>query len=197
MLEFFNNENNNISKTLEKNLCICCYFLPLIDIINGFSEELFSTAGWIATYNTYVFPILFIYNKYYQWIFIIFMLLYFLIVRSKIKTSIYTRFNVMQSLLLYLTTSTIDFFFCFFPNTLANVGVRFITLNLLFIILIVPTLYALVLVSRGQYPLIPIFSGAARLHITKQKLKMKQKKLKVYEWILQLDVKNTSDEISE
>ena len=66
MLEFFNNENNNISKTLEKNLCICCYFLPLIDIINGFSEELFSTAGWITTYNTYVFPFLFIYNKYYQ-----------------------------------------------------------------------------------------------------------------------------------
>lgn len=167
MLEFLNNKDNNLNKILEKYLCIGCYLLPLIDIINGFSEEIFSTAGWVGTYNTYVYPILFIYNRNYQFIFIIFMLLYFLIVRSKIKTSIYTRFNVMQSLLLYLTTSTIDFFFCFFPNTLANVGVRFITLNLLFIILLTPTLYALALVSRGQYPLIPIFSGAARLHITK------------------------------
>ena len=60
MLEFFNNKDNNISKMLERYLCVCCYFLPLIDIINGFSEELFSTAGWITAYNTYVFPFLFI-----------------------------------------------------------------------------------------------------------------------------------------
>jgi Chloroplast import apparatus Tic20-like len=143
------------------------YALPLVEVV-VFGSYIFAQIPILQTvYFTILFPFIFVYGLLGSFIgsfagFIIFLLLYFLVVRNE-QLRHFLRFNTMQALLISIFATlcqlVLQLLGIFDPNSeslLMMVG-----FNLIFLSVVVASVFSIVQCVRGLYAEIPVISEAA------------------------------------
>lgn len=162
-----------------KNITIidrCCsifpYWLPLLEGLQNFGQQILPDYPFklMSLYKQTLMPFVVFYVTHPALAFITFFLLYYLFVRAKspIPDRPFIRFNVLQSILLFLINSLLGATFRALPIEFRMSLYGLMLCNTLFWFVLSTIAYSVVKSIEGKYARIPVISQAVRIQIDNQ-----------------------------
>nr|YP_009391784.1 hypothetical protein [Acrosorium ciliolatum]ARW59928.1 hypothetical protein [Acrosorium ciliolatum] len=157
---------------LDRFSSILPYWLPLLEGLQNFGQQILPDYPFslMSLYKKTLMPLVIFYVNHPALAFIIFFVLYYLFVRAKspIPSRPFIRFNVLQSILLFLINSLLGATFRALPIEFRMSLYGFILCNTLFWFVLSTIIYSVMKSLQGKYAKIPVISQAVRIQIDNQ-----------------------------
>nr|YP_009541630.1 hypothetical protein [Synarthrophyton chejuense]AYR05639.1 hypothetical protein [Synarthrophyton chejuense] len=148
------------------------YWLPLLEGLQNFGQQILPDYPFsiMSIYKKTLMPLVLFYVTNPALAFIIFFVLYYLFVRAKspIPDRPFIRFNVLQSILLFLINSLLGATFRALPIEFRMSLYGLMLCNTLFWFVLSTIIYSVVKALEGKYAKIPVISQAVRIQIDNQ-----------------------------
>nr|QCI06853.1 hypothetical protein [Halydictyon mirabile] len=161
-------DKNSIT-ILDKLASILPYGLPLLEGLQNFGEHILPDYPYnlMSIYKKTFRPLVIFYVTHPALAFIIFFILYYLFVRIKspIPNRPFIRFNVLQSILLFLINSLLGATFRALPIEFRVSIYGLMFCNTLFWFVLSTIIYSIFKSLQGKYTKIPVISQAVRIQI--------------------------------
>lgn len=145
------------------------YGLPLLEGLQNFGQQILPDYPFnlMSIYKKTLMPMVIFYVTHPALAFIIFFVLYYLFVRTKspIPDRPFIRFNVLQSILLFLINSLLGATFRALPIEFRMSLYGLMVCNTLFWFVLSTITYSIVKSIEGKYAKIPVISQAVRIQI--------------------------------
>lgn len=172
----YTTQSSNISGTNKKEITlidrcssILPYWLPLLEGLQNFGQQILPDYPFnlMTIYKKTLMPMVIFYVTHPALAFIIFFILYYLFVRTKspIPDRPFIRFNVLQSILLFLINSLLGATFRALPIEFRMSLYGLMLCNTLFWFVLSTILYSISKSIEGKYAKIPVISQAVRIQI--------------------------------
>nr|QCI09055.1 hypothetical protein [Inkyuleea mariana] len=166
-----NNDKKDIT-IIDRFGSILPYWLPLLEGLQNFGQQILPDYPFslMSIYKKTLMPLVIFYVTHPALAFIIFFVLYYLFVRAKspIPDRPFIRFNVLQSILLFLINSLLGATFRALPIEFRMSLYGLMLCNTLFWFVLSTILYSVVKSIEGKYAKIPVISQAVRIQIDNQ-----------------------------
>jgi uncharacterized membrane protein len=165
----FNKNNINL---VDRIGAIMPYWLPLLEGLQNFGQQILPDYPFsvMSIYKKTLMPFVLFYVTHPALAFIVFFILYYLFVRAKspIPDRPFIRFNVLQSMLLFLINSLLGAVFRALPIEfrMSLYGLMFCNTLLWFVLSTIS--YSVIKALKGKYAKIPVISQAVRIQIDNQ-----------------------------
>lgn len=164
------NQSSNKNITLiDRCSSILPYWLPLLEGLQNFGQQILPDYPFnlMSIYKKTLMPMVLFYVTHPALAFIIFFVLYYLFVRTRspIPDRPFIRFNVLQSILLFLINSLLGATFRALPIEFRMSLYGIMLCNTLFWFVLSTITYAIVKSIEGKYAKIPVISQAVRIQI--------------------------------
>jgi len=161
--------NNSSANWIDRLSSILPYGLPLLEGLQNFGQQILPDypCNLMSFYKKTFMPLVIFYVTHPALAFIIFFVLYYLFVRAKspIPNRPFIRFNVLQSILLFLINSLLGSAFRALPMEFKVSLYGLILCNTLFWFVLSTIIYSIVKSIQGQYAKIPVISQAVKIQI--------------------------------
>ena len=148
------------------------YGLPLLEGLQNFGQQILPDYPFsiMQVYKKTLMPFVLFYVTHPALAFIVFFVLYYLFVRAKspIPDRPFIRFNVLQSILLFLINSLLGATFRALPIEFRMSLYGLMLCNTLFWFVLATISYAIFKALEGKYAKIPVISQAVRIQIDNQ-----------------------------
>ena len=162
----YNKTNINL---VDRFASILTYGLPLLEGLQNFGQQILPDYPFnvMSLYKKTLMPLVIFYVTHPTLAFIVFFVLYYLFVRSKspITNRPFIRFNVLQSILLFLINSLLGATFRALPIEFRVSVYGLMLCNTLFWFVLSTILYSLIKSIQGKYAQIPVISQAVSIQI--------------------------------
>nr|YP_009391171.1 hypothetical protein [Dipterocladia arabiensis]ARW59315.1 hypothetical protein [Dipterocladia arabiensis] len=164
--------NKNRITIVDKFGSILPYSLPLLEGLQNFGQQILPDYPFslMSLYKKTLMPLVFFYVTHPALAFIAFFVLYSLFVRanSPIPNRPFIRFNVLQSILLFLINSLLGVTFRALPIEFRVSIYGLMLCNTLFWFVLSTIIYSIIKAIQGKYSKIPVISQAVRIQIDTQ-----------------------------
>nr|YP_009397781.1 hypothetical protein [Sonderella linearis]ARW66967.1 hypothetical protein [Sonderella linearis] len=161
-------KNNSIT-IVDRLGSILPYGLPLLEGLQNFGQQILPDYPFnlMSLYKKTLMPLVIFYVTHPALAFIIFFVLYYLFVRTKspIPNRPFIRFNVLQSILLFLINSLLGAAFRALPIEFRMSLYGLMLCNTLFWFVLSTIIYSIIKSIEGKYAKIPVISQAVRIQI--------------------------------
>ena len=148
------------------------YLLPLLEGLQNFGQQILPDYpfGIMTIYKKTFMPLVLFYVTHPALAFIAFFVLYYLFVRAKspLPNRPFIRFNVLQSILLFLINSLLGAIFRALPIEFRMSLYGLMFCNTLFWFVLSTISYSIFKALEGKYAKIPVISQAVRIQIDNQ-----------------------------
>ena len=148
------------------------YCLPLLEGLQNFGQQILPGYPFsiMSIYKKTLMPFVLFYVTHPALAFIVFFVLYYLFVRAKspIPDRPFIRFNVLQSILLFLINSLLGATFRALPIEFRMSLYGLMLCNTLFWFVLATIFYSVFKALEGKYAKIPVISQAVRIQIDNQ-----------------------------
>lgn len=148
------------------------YGLPLLEGLQNFGQQILPDYPFsiMSVYKKTLMPFVLFYVTHPALAFIVFFVLYYLFVRAKspIPDRPFIRFNVLQSILLFLINSLLGATFRALPIEFRMSLYGLMLCNTLFWFVLSTITYSMFKALEGKYARIPVISQAVRMQIDNQ-----------------------------
>lgn len=148
------------------------YLLPLLEGLQNFGQQILPDYpfGIMTIYKKTFMPLVLFYVTHPALAFIAFFVLYYLFVRAKspLPNRPFIRFNVLQSILLFLINSLLGAIFRALPIEFRMSLYGLMFCNTLFWFVLSTISYSIFKSLEGKYAKIPVISQAVRMQIDNQ-----------------------------
>ena len=148
------------------------YLLPLLEGLQNFGQQILPDYpfGIMTIYKKTFMPLVLFYVTHPALAFIAFFVLYYLFVRAKspLPNRPFIRFNVLQSILLFLINSLLGAIFRALPIEFRMSLYGLMFCNTLFWFVLSTISYSIFKSLEGKYARIPVISQAVRMQIDNQ-----------------------------
>nr|YP_010170899.1 hypothetical protein K8K75_pgp167 [Chondria tumulosa]QSD57040.1 hypothetical protein [Chondria tumulosa] len=145
------------------------YGLPLLEGLQNFGQQILPDYPFnlMTLYKKTFMPLVIFYVTHPALAFIIFFILYYLFVRAKspLPNRPFIRFNVLQSILLFLINSLLGSAFRALPMEFKVSLYGLILCNTLFWFVLSTIIYSIFKSVQGKYAKIPVISQAVKIQI--------------------------------
>lgn len=145
------------------------YWLPLLEGLQNFGQQILPDYPFsvMSIYRKTLMPFVLFYVTHPALAFIVFFVLYYLFVRSNspIPNRPFVRFNVLQSILLFLINSLLGATFRALPIEFRMSLYGLMLCNTLFWFVLSTIFYSIIKALEGKYAKIPVISQAVRIQI--------------------------------
>nr|YP_009392189.1 hypothetical protein [Osmundaria fimbriata]ARW60751.1 hypothetical protein [Osmundaria fimbriata] len=162
------NNHKNIT-FIDRFGSILPYGLPLLEGLQNFGQQILPDYPFslMSLYKKTFMPLVIFYVTHPALAFIIFFVLYYLFVRTKspIPNRPFIRFNVLQSILLFLINSLLGAAFRALPIEFRMSLYGLILCNTLFWFVLSTIIYSVLKSIEGKYAKIPVISQAVKIQI--------------------------------
>lgn len=159
---------NNIT-IIDKMGSVLPYGLPLLEGLQNFGQQILPDYPFslMSLYKQTLMPLVIFYVTHPALAFIVFFVLYYLFVRTKspIPNRPFIRFNVLQSILLFLINSLLGATFRALPIEFRVSIYGLMLCNTLFWFVLSTIIYSVFKCLQGKYAKIPVISQAVRIQI--------------------------------
>nr|QCI04235.1 hypothetical protein [Anotrichium furcellatum] len=166
------NVNKNGVTVIDRFSSILPYWLPLLEGLQNFGQQILPDYPFhlMGFYKKTLMPLVIFYVTHPALAFVIFFILYYLFVRTKspIPDRPFIRFNVLQSILLFLINSLLGSTFRALPIEFRMSLYGLMLCNTLFWFVLSTIIYSVVKSIQGRYAKIPVISQAVRIQIDNQ-----------------------------
>nr|QCI07640.1 hypothetical protein [Nitophyllum punctatum] len=164
--------NKNRITLIDKIGSILPYGLPLLEGLQNFGQQILPDYPFnlMSIYKKTLRPLVIFYVTHPALAFIIFFVLYYLFVRTKspIPDRPFIRFNVLQSILLFLINSLLGATFRALPIEFRVSLYGLMLCNTLFWFVLSTIIYSIIKSLEGKYAKIPVISQAVKIQINSQ-----------------------------
>nr|UEQ11995.1 Tic20 family Ycf60 [Kumanoa mahlacensis] len=164
-------QNNHIT-IIDRCSSILPYWLPLLEGLQNFGQQILPDYPFklMSLYKQTLMPFVVFYVTHPALAFITFFVLYYLFVRAKspIPDRPFIRFNVLQSILLFLINSLLGATFRALPIEFRMSLYGLMLCNTLFWFVLSTIMYSIIKSIEGKYAKIPVISQAVRIQIDNQ-----------------------------
>nr|YP_009391987.1 hypothetical protein [Periphykon beckeri]ARW60335.1 hypothetical protein [Periphykon beckeri] len=161
--------NSNSITFLDRLVSILPYGLPLLEGLQNFGQQILPDYPFslMSIYKKTFMPLVIFYVTHPALAFVVFFILYYLFVRSKspIPNRPFVRFNVLQSILLFLINSLLGSAFRALPIEFRVSLYGLVLCNTLFWFVLSTIIYSIVKSVTGTYAKIPVISQAVKIQI--------------------------------
>lgn len=165
-------ESKNSITIIDRLSSILPYWLPLLEGLQNFGQQILPDYPFhlMSLYKKTLMPLVLFYVTHPALAFIIFFVLYYLFVRAKspIPDRPFIRFNVLQSILLFLINSLLGVIFRALPIEFRMSLYGLMLCNTLFWFVLSTIIYSVIKSIEGKYAKIPVISQAVRIQIDNQ-----------------------------
>ena len=148
------------------------YWLPLLEGLQNFGQQILPDYPFslMSLYKKTLMPFVIFYVTHPALAFITFFVLYYLFVRAKspVPDRPFIRFNVLQSILLFLINSLLGATFRALPIEFRMSLYGLMLCNTLFWFVLSTVVYSVIKSIEGKYAKIPVISQAVRIQIDNQ-----------------------------
>jgi len=148
------------------------YWLPLLEGLQNFGQQILPDYPFslMSLYKRTLMPLVIFYVTHPALAFIVFFILYYLFVRARspIPDRPFIRFNVLQSILLFLINSLLGATFRALPIEFRMSLYGLMLCNTLFWFVLSTIVYAVIKSIEGKYARIPVISQAVKIQIDNQ-----------------------------
>lgn len=148
------------------------YWLPLLEGLQNFGQQVLPSypLNLMFMYKQTLMPLVIFYVTHPALAFVTFFVLYYLFVRAKspVPNRPFIRFNVLQSILLFLINSLLGATYRALPIEFRTSLYGLMLCNTLFWFVLSTIIYAIVQSVQGRYAKIPVISQAVRIQIDSQ-----------------------------
>jgi uncharacterized membrane protein len=148
------------------------YWLPLLEGLQNFGQQILPDYPFslMNLYKKTLMPLVIFYVTHPALAFMTFFVLYYLFVRAKspIPDRPFIRFNVLQSILLFLINSLLGATFRALPIEFRMSLYGLMLCNTLFWFVLSTIIYSVIRSIQGKYAKIPVISQAVRIQIDNQ-----------------------------
>lgn len=148
------------------------YWLPLLEGLQNFGQQILPDYPFslMSLYKKTLMPFVIFYVTHPALAFITFFVLYYLFVRAKspLPDRPFIRFNVLQSILLFLINSLLGATFRALPIEFRMSLYGLMLCNTLFWFVLSTIIYSIIKSIEGKYAKIPVISQAVRIQIDNQ-----------------------------
>jgi uncharacterized membrane protein len=173
---FLNSEGMYFDKykitIIDRTASIIPYWLPLLEGLQNFGQQILPDYPFsiMHIYKKTLMPFVLFYVTHPALAFIVFFVLYYLFVRAKspIPDRPFIRFNVLQSILLFLINSLLGATFRALPIEFRMSLYGLMLCNTLFWFVLSTIFYSILKALEGKYARIPVISQAVRIQIDNQ-----------------------------
>lgn len=157
---------------IDRSASIIPYGLPLLEGLQNFGQQILPDYPFsvMYIYKKTLMPFVLFYVTHPALAFIVFFVLYYLFVRAKspIPDRPFIRFNVLQSILLFLINSLLGATFRALPIEFRMSFYGLMLCNTLFWFVLSTISYSILKALEGKYARIPVISQAVRIQIDNQ-----------------------------
>nr|QCI04566.1 hypothetical protein [Apoglossum ruscifolium] len=164
--------DKNYITIVDKLGSILPYGLPLLEGLQNFGQQILPDYPFslMSLYKKTLMPLVIFYVTHPALAFIVFFVLYYLFVRAKspIPNRPFIRFNVLQSILLFLINSLLGATFRALPIEFRVSIYGLMLCNTLFWFVLSTIIYSVIKSLQGKYAQIPVISQAVRIQIDSQ-----------------------------
>lgn len=171
-IKFLKNYNKNKITGVDRFGSILPYWLPLLEGLQNFGQQILPDYpfGIMQAYKRTLMPLVIFYVTHPTLAVIIFFVLYYLFVRAKspLPDRPFIRFNVLQSILLFLINSLLGATFRTLPIEFRTSLYGLMLCNTLFWFVLSTIIYAVSKSVEGKYAKIPVISQAVRIQVDNQ-----------------------------
>nr|YP_009395925.1 hypothetical protein [Dasya naccarioides]ARW65111.1 hypothetical protein [Dasya naccarioides] len=171
IINSYSSDKNRIT-FVDKFGSILPYSLPLLEGLQNFGQQILPDYPFslMSLYKKTFMPLVIFYVTHPALAFIAFFVLYYLFVRAKspIPNRPFIRFNVLQSILLFLINSLLGVTFRALPIEFRVNIYGLMLCNTLFWFVLSTILYSVTKAMQGKYAKIPVISQAVRIQIDSQ-----------------------------
>nr|YP_009332578.1 Tic20 family protein Ycf60 [Membranoptera weeksiae]YP_009332802.1 Tic20 family protein Ycf60 [Membranoptera tenuis]AHZ94596.1 Tic20 family protein Ycf60 [Membranoptera weeksiae]AKL79058.1 Tic20 family protein Ycf60 [Membranoptera tenuis] len=171
IINAYSDDKNRIT-VVDKLGSILPYGLPLLEGLQNFGQQILPDYPFslMSLYKKTLMPFVIFYVTHPALAFIIFFVLYYLFVRAKspMPNRPFIRFNVLQSILLFLINSLLGATFRALPIEFRVSIYGLMLCNTLFWFVLSTIIYSIVKSIQGKYAKIPVISQAVRIQIDSQ-----------------------------
>ena len=165
------NLNSNIT-ILDRCGSIFPYWLPLLEGLQNFGQQILPDYPFklMSLYKQTLMPFVIFYVTHPALAFVTFFVLYYLFVREKspIPERPFIRFNVLQSILLFLINSLLGAMYRALPMEFRMGLYGLMICNILFWFVLSTISYSVAKSIEGKYAKIPVISQAVRVQLDNQ-----------------------------
>nr|YP_009511158.1 hypothetical protein [Gracilariopsis longissima]AXI97035.1 hypothetical protein [Gracilariopsis longissima] len=172
IIQIYKNNNKNNITIIDRLGSILPYWLPLLEGLQNFGQQILPDYPFsiMQIYKKTLMPLVIFYVTHPTLAFIIFFILYYLFVRTKspIPDRPFIRFNVLQSILLFLINSLLGATFRALPIEFRTSLYGLMLCNTLFWFVLSTISYSILKSIEGKYAKIPVISQAVRIQIDNQ-----------------------------
>ena len=148
------------------------YWLPLLEGLQNFGQQILPDYPFslMSLYKKTLMPFVIFYVTHPALAFVTFFVLYYLFVRAKspLPNRPFIRFNVLQSILLFLINSLLGATFRALPIEFRMSLYGLMLCNTLFWFVLSTIIYSVIKSIEGKYAKIPVISQAVRIQIDNQ-----------------------------
>lgn len=167
-----NNKTVNPITIIDRCGSILPYWLPLLEGLQNFGQQILPDYPFnlMSLYKKTLMPLVIFYVTHPALAFITFFVLYYLFVRAKspVPDRPFIRFNVLQSILLFLINSLLGATFRALPIEFRMSLYGLMVCNILFWFVLSTITYSILKSIQGKYSRIPVISQAVRIQIDNQ-----------------------------
>nr|QCI05970.1 hypothetical protein [Delesseria sanguinea] len=171
IINAYSDDKNRIT-IVDKFGSILPYGLPLLEGLQNFGQQILPDYPFslMSLYKKTLMPFVIFYVTHPALAFIIFFILYYLFVRAKspMPNRPFIRFNVLQSILLFLINSLLGATFRALPIEFRVSIYGLMLCNTLFWFVLSTIIYSIIKSIEGKYAKIPVISQAVRIQIDSQ-----------------------------
>lgn len=157
---------------IDRVASIVPYWLPLLEGLQNFGQQILPDYPFsvMNIYKKTLMPFVLFYVTHPALAFIVFFVLYYLFVRARspIPNRPFIRFNVLQSILLFLINSLLGATFRALPIEFRMSLYGLMFCNTLFWFVLSTIFYSIFKALQGKYARIPVISQAVRIQIDNQ-----------------------------
>nr|YP_009313609.1 Hypothetical protein ycf60 [Helminthocladia australis]SCW21863.1 Hypothetical protein ycf60 [Helminthocladia australis] len=161
--------NQNSITVIDRCGSILPYWLPLLEGLQNFGQQILPDYPFslMSIYKKTLMPFVIVYVTNPTWAFLTFFILYYLFVRPKspIPNRPFIRFNVIQSILLFLINSLLGATFRALPIEFRMSLYGLMVCNTLFWFVLLTITYSVIKSIEGKYAKIPVISQAVKIQI--------------------------------
>lgn len=155
----------------ERGLSIATYIFPFSEVTVYFSSRVCydsNDLGLKIIYAYYLDPLILFYVKYVYLIFIAMVGLFFICSRDIVPLPKFLRFNILQAILLDIVCACIGQIYMVLPTSFRLSVFGLIFSKFIFLGTIYWIGYSIFLISLGRFPILPIISRAANIHLRRK-----------------------------
>lgn len=159
-------KSKETTSLLERTGSCLSYLLPLIEGTQNFGAVIITQFTLInILYKYTLMELILAYTKIPFLGFSLFIILFFLFGRPTLPVRQFVRFNVMQSLLIFLLNSVLGAIFRALPIAIRSSLIGEVISNMFFFFTLMTVIYSIFKALSGEYSKIPIISEAVKIQI--------------------------------